>query len=80
MSESEYEADGHRRAHTAVRRLREQLTALGLPEDQVRQIVPVSDMQRRTHVRIGTLTTASAEMLVAALDAAMAAAAPEPTP
>lgn len=55
------------RAHDAVRQLRERLTELGLPPDQVRQIVPVSDIDRRAYVRLGTLTVASAEKLLDAL-------------
>lgn len=65
-----HEMNGQHRAHDAVRRLRERLTELGLPDDQARQVVPVSDMQRRYHVRLGTLTVGSAELLLAALDAA----------
>lgn len=55
------------RAHDAVRQLRQRLTELGLPPDQIRQIVPVSDIDRRAYVRLGTLTVASAEKLLAAL-------------
>lgn len=62
-------AYSHRRAHDTVRRLRKRLTELGLPEDQVRQILPVSDIERRTYVRLGTLTVDSAEKLLAALGA-----------
>lgn len=57
------------RAHDAVRALRERLAELGLPPDQIRQIVPVSDIDRRAYVRLGTLTVASAEKLLAALSA-----------
>jgi len=55
------------RAHDAVRQLRHRLTALGLPPDQIRQIVPVSDIDRHAYVRMGTLTVASAEKLLDAL-------------
>jgi len=62
-------AGDHRRAHDAVRRLRERMTELGLPDDQVRQVVPISDWGGRTHVRLGTVTVDTAEKLLAALDA-----------
>lgn len=39
----------------------------GLPKDQVRQILPVTDMQRRPYVRLGTWTVDSAEKLLDAL-------------
>lgn len=55
------------RAHDAVRQLRQRLTELGLPPDQIRQIVPVSDIERRAYVRMGTLTVTSVEKLIAAL-------------
>jgi hypothetical protein len=66
-------AGSHRRAHDAVRRLRERLTELGLPDDQIRQIVPISDWGGRTHVRLGTVTVDTAEKLLDALDVAAAA-------
>lgn len=57
----------HRHATEVVRLLRERLTELGLPPDQVRQVVPQTDMERRAYVRIGVLTVASAEKLLRAL-------------
>jgi len=61
-------AGSHRRAHDAVRRLRERLTELGLRDDQIRQVVPISDWGGRTHVRLGTVTVDTAEKLLAALE------------
>jgi hypothetical protein len=57
------------RAHTAVRLLRQRLAELGLPDDQIRQILPVSDIGRRAYVRMGTLTVDSAETILTALGA-----------
>lgn len=57
------------RVHAAVSRLRVHLAALGLPPDQVSQILPVSDIKRRHLVRLGTLTVDSAETVLALLDA-----------
>jgi hypothetical protein len=60
---------GESRAHETVRRLRAHAEALGLPRDQISQILPVSDIRRRFHVRLGTLTIESAEALLGLLDA-----------
>lgn len=59
----------HRHAHEVVRLLRDRLAELGLPPDQIRQILPVTDMERRAYVRMGTLTVASAEKILRALSA-----------
>src|SRR5690348_7634474 len=64
---------GETRAHEIVRRLRAHAETLGLPRDQVSQILPVSDIQRRFYVRLGTLTADSAEALLELLDAGAAA-------
>ncbi|MEV6008622.1 hypothetical protein AB0M29_17625 [Streptomyces sp. NPDC051976] len=61
---------GSRRQHDAVRQLRERLAELGLPKDQVRQILPVTDMQRRPYVRLGTWTVDNAEKLLDAITSA----------
>lgn len=66
----EHSGEGHRQ-HDAVRKLRERLAELGFPEDQVRQILPVTDMQRRPYVRMGTWTVASTEKLLDALTPAV---------
>ncbi len=55
------------RVHEIVTQLRRRLADIGLPDDQVRQVIPITDMQRRPHVRLGTFTVASAELLLAAL-------------
>lgn len=57
------------RVHDAVRLLRTRLAELGLPDDQIRQILPVTDTGRRAYVRLGTVTVESAELLLAALGA-----------
>lgn len=62
----EHSGESHRQ-HDAVRKLRERLAELGLPDDQVRQILPVTDMQRRPYVRLGTWTVDSTEKLLDAL-------------
>lgn len=76
MPDTEYAPTGHDRAHTAVRRLRARLAELGFLEDQIRQVVPVSDINRRMYVRLGTITVESAEVLLAALEPGQATSAP----
>lgn len=63
------------RAHEAVSRLRECLAELGLPDDQVRQILPITDINRRAYVRLGTVTVDTAEKLIAALTISVLASA-----
>ncbi|MFF7192665.1 hypothetical protein ACFZAM_02965 [Streptomyces sp. NPDC008079] len=60
-----------RRAHDTVTRLRHLFAELGLADDQVRQILPVTDMQRRAYVRLGTLTVDGAEKVADAIERAM---------
>lgn len=57
----------HDRVHEIVTQLRQRFADMGLPDDQVRQVIPITDMQRRPYVRLGTFTVASAELLLAAL-------------
>jgi hypothetical protein len=67
MSDGDHTTIEQRHAHEVVRLLRVRLSELGLPDDQIRQVLPVSDYQRRAHVRMGTLTVASAEKILRAL-------------
>lgn len=59
----------HRHATEVVRLLRTRLAELGLPPDQINQVVPTTDMERRAYVRMGTLTVTSAEKILRALTA-----------
>ncbi|WP_333771545.1 hypothetical protein [Streptomyces sp. IBSBF 2435] len=60
-------SESQARAHEIVRDLRAVFAALGLPPDQVQQILPTSDIERRGMVRLGTLTVAAAEIVLRAL-------------
>lgn len=53
-------------------RLREELAELGLTEQEIRQIVPATDIEGREQVRLGTVSVESADKLAAALYAARA--------
>lgn len=56
-----------RRAQTTVRGLRDELRAIGIPEDAVRRILPMGDIGDGEHVRLGTWPVDAAERLLAAL-------------
>lgn len=68
--DTEHAVVEHRRATEVVRQLRARLTELGLPPDQVNQVVPQTDMERRAYVRLGVLPVTSAEKLLRALTVA----------
>jgi len=55
------------RAQATAVRLRERLTALGLTDTEVRQILPTGDINGRPMVRFGVMSLDSAELILAAL-------------
>lgn len=70
MPDTDHTTIEHQRAVETVRLLRKQLADLGLPDAEVRQVVPQTDFQRRAYVRLGVLPVASAEKLLRALTVA----------
>lgn len=55
------------RAQTIVALLREELGALGIPEQELRNILPTADITGRELVRLGTIGVDSADRLLAKL-------------
>lgn len=55
------------RARTTAALLREQLAALGIPDEELRQMIPCGDLGGGEKVRLGVLSVKSADLLLAAL-------------
>lgn len=55
------------RARMVAALLREELAALGLTEDEIRQVIPTADIKGREQVRLGTVSVESADRLLAKL-------------
>lgn len=69
----QHDTTGWPEARIVAARLREELAALGIPDEDVRQILPAADTTGRGMVRLGTVSVDSADRLAAALYAARAA-------
>jgi hypothetical protein len=55
------------RAQTTVTRMREQLRVLGIPEVEIRNIIPTSDLGDHGYVRMGTMSLESVELIITRL-------------
>lgn len=55
------------KSRVVAARLREELEALGIPESELRNVVPTADINGREQVRLGTASVDSADRLAAAL-------------
>ncbi|MET9222288.1 hypothetical protein ABZX65_26480 [Streptomyces sp. NPDC003300] len=55
------------RAQSTVALLRDELAVIGLTPDEVRMVLPQTDIEGRGYVRLGTVSVESADLLLAAL-------------
>lgn len=55
------------RAQITTRMLRDELRAIGLHDDEVRQVLPAVDSKDRPYIRLGIVSVDSADRILAAL-------------